>query len=108
MPCSFDEWVCVGLGSAAKTIAAGGSQRLLDGYGAGMRAAVHTRYGPPDVVRVMEVTTPAVRGGTPRFTRVLTGLPRARVTILGNEFAGQVEEVGPAVTRFAVGDRFSD
>ena len=91
-----------------------------------MRAAVHTRYGPPDVVRVMEVTTPAVRdhevlvkvhattvnrtdcafrGGTPRFTRVLTGLPRPRVTILGNEFAGQVEEVGPAVTRFAVGDR---
>ena len=91
-----------------------------------MRAAVHTRYGPPDVVRVMEVPTPAVedhdvlvkvhattvnrtdcafRAGTPRFTRVLTGLPRPRVTVLGNEFAGQVEEVGPAVTHFAVGDR---
>ncbi len=91
-----------------------------------MRAAVRTRYGPPDVVRVMEVPAPAVgdrdvlvkvhattvnrtdcgfRGGTPPFTRVLTGLPRPRVTILGNEFAGQVDAVGPAVTRFAVGDR---
>ena len=27
------------------------------------------------------------------------------MTVLGNEFAGQVEEVGPAVTHFAVGDR---
>ena len=25
-----------------------------------MRAAVHTRYGPPDVVRVIKVPTPAV------------------------------------------------
>jgi len=91
-----------------------------------MKAAVYTRYGPPDVVRVVDVPTPAVkdnevlvkvhattvnrtdcgfRGAKPFFIRVFTGLVRPRVTILGNEFAGQVEAVGPAVTFFAVGDR---
>ena len=91
-----------------------------------MLAAVHTRYGPPDVVQVMDVPLPTVRddevlvqvrattvnrtdcgfrGGTPFFARAFTGLTRPRVTILGNEFAGQVERVGSAVTRFSVGDR---
>jgi NADPH:quinone reductase-like Zn-dependent oxidoreductase len=91
-----------------------------------MKAAVHIRYGPPEVVRVVDVPTPAVkdnevlvkvhattvnrtdcgfRGAKPFFVRVFTGLVRPRVTILGNEFAGRVEARGPAVTSFAVGDR---
>ncbi len=91
-----------------------------------MKAAVHTRYGPPDVVRVAEVPTPApkshevlvrvhattvnrtdcgFRGAKPFFIRAFSGLIRPRVTILGNEFAGQVAAVGPGVTTFAVGDR---
>jgi NADPH:quinone reductase-like Zn-dependent oxidoreductase len=91
-----------------------------------MLAAVHTRYGPPGVVRLMDVPMPPVRddevlvkvyattvnrtdcgfrGGTPFFARMFTGLSRPRVTILGNEFAGQVEDIGPTVTRFSVGDR---
>jgi NADPH:quinone reductase-like Zn-dependent oxidoreductase len=91
-----------------------------------MKAAVHTRYGPPDVVRIVDVPTPTAndhevlikvhattvnrtdcgfRGAKPFFIRVLTGVVRPRVTILGNEFAGQVEALGPAVTSFAVGDR---
>ena len=91
-----------------------------------MKAAVHTRYGPPDVVRVVDVPTPTAegnkvlvnvhattvnrtdcgfRGAKPFFIRVFTGLVRPRVTILGNEFAGHVAAVGPAVTSFAVGDR---
>jgi NADPH:quinone reductase-like Zn-dependent oxidoreductase len=37
--------------------------------------------------------------------RLLTGLIRPRVTILGNEFAGVVEAVGSGVTSFEVGDR---
>ncbi len=99
---------------------------MLRGYRAGMKAAVHTRYGPPDVVRVVDVPTPAAtdnevlvkvrattvnrtdcgfRGAKPFFIRVFTGLLRPRVTILGNEFAGDVEAIGPAVTSFAVGDR---
>jgi NADPH:quinone reductase-like Zn-dependent oxidoreductase len=100
--------------------------RLPGGYGARMKAAVHTRYGPPDVVHVVDVPTPTAkdnevlvrvhattvnrtdcgfRGARPFFVRVFTGLVRPRVTILGNEFAGQVEALGPAVTSFAVGDR---
>ena len=79
------------------------------GYGARMKAAVHTRYGPPNVVRVVDVPTPTprdnevlvkvhattvnrtdcgFRGAKPFFARVFTGLVRPRVTILGNEFAG--------------------
>jgi NADPH:quinone reductase-like Zn-dependent oxidoreductase len=91
-----------------------------------MKAAVHTRYGPPDVVRVADVPTPAAtsdevlvrvhattvnrtdcgfRGAKPFFIRAISGPIRPRVTILGNEFAGQVEAVGAGVTTFAVGDR---
>jgi NADPH:quinone reductase-like Zn-dependent oxidoreductase len=91
-----------------------------------MRAAVRTSYGPPDVVRVAEVDKPipkdnqvlvkvhattvnrtdcGFRAGRPFFVRALTGLPQPRVKVLGTEFAGEVEAVGPSVTSFAVGDR---
>jgi NADPH:quinone reductase-like Zn-dependent oxidoreductase len=91
-----------------------------------MQAAVHTRYGPPDVVRVVEVPTPkpkdnevlvkvhattvnrtdcGFRGAKPFFIRGFTGLTRPRVRILGNEFAGQIEALGPGVKTSAVGDR---
>jgi NADPH:quinone reductase-like Zn-dependent oxidoreductase len=90
-----------------------------------MRAAVRTAYGPPEVVHITDVPAPEVgpgdvriavhattvnrtdcgtRAAHPFFIRVLTGLVRPRATILGNEFAGVVESVGPRVTRFAVGD----
>ncbi|WP_409329285.1 NAD(P)-dependent alcohol dehydrogenase [Trujillonella humicola] len=91
-----------------------------------MRAAVRTRYGPPDVVRVLDVDPPRVgdgdvlvrvhattvnrtdcayRAGTPFPVRLLTGFPRPRVQVLGTEFAGVVERTGPAVTRFSTGQR---
>ena len=91
-----------------------------------MKAAVHTRYGPPDVVRILEVDKPAAkdnqvlvkvhattvnrtdcgfRAGRPFFVRALTGLPRPRVTVLGTEFAGTVVAVGRDVTSFRVGER---
>ncbi len=43
--------------------------------------------------------------GRPFFVRALTGLPQPRVTVLGSEFAGEIEAVGQSVTSFAVGDR---
>jgi NADPH:quinone reductase-like Zn-dependent oxidoreductase len=91
-----------------------------------MRAAVRTSYGPPEVVRVEEVERPAAgddevlvkihattvnrtdcgaRAAHPFFYRLFLGPVRPRLTILGNEFAGQVEAVGAAVTAFQPGDR---
>lgn len=90
-----------------------------------MKAAVHTRYGPPDVVRISAVTKPTAkdnqvlvkvhattvnrtdcgfRAGKPFIVRFFTGLIRPKVTVLGNEFAGEVEAVGSGVTSFEVGD----
>jgi NADPH:quinone reductase-like Zn-dependent oxidoreductase len=91
-----------------------------------MRAAICDRYGPPEVVRIAEVATPApaagevlvrvhastvnrtdcgVRSGRPPVARLFYGLARPRATILGNEFAGRVEAVGEGVTSFRAGDR---
>src|SRR4051794_38104093 len=91
----------------------------------GMRAVVHDRYGTPEVLRVSEVERPVpaedevlvrvrattvnrtdcgVRGASPFFVRLVTGLRRPKRQILGMEFAGEVVEVGSAVTEFAVGD----
>ncbi|HEX5596159.1 MAG TPA: NAD(P)-dependent alcohol dehydrogenase, partial [Micromonosporaceae bacterium] len=46
-----------------------------------------------------------MRSGKPFFVRAFTGLPRPRISVLGNEFAGVVESVGTNVTRFSIGDR---
>jgi NADPH:quinone reductase-like Zn-dependent oxidoreductase len=91
-----------------------------------MKAAVHTRYGPPSVVRILDVDTPvagpdqvlimvhattvnrtdcAYRAGRPTPLRVVYGPVKPKATILGNEFAGEVAAVGGGVSRFAVGDR---
>ena len=82
-----------------------------------MKAAVHTSYGPPDVVRIAEVEKPAakdnevlvrvhvttvnrtdcgLRAAKPFIVRFFTGLSRPRVTVLGNEFAGEIEEAAPS------------
>src|ERR1019366_6879593 len=92
-----------------------------------MKAAVYSRYGPPNVVQVRDVARPApkanevllrvhattvcaadrrLRKADPFLGRVMNGLWRpTKVNILGMEFAGTIESVGKAVTRFAVGDQ---
>ncbi len=45
------------------------------------------------------------RAAKPFIVRFFSGLVRPRMTVLGNEFAGEVEAVGSGVTSFAVGDR---
>ena len=96
-----------------------------------MRAAVYTKYGPPEVVTSQEVPRPApgprdllVRVGATTVTsgdarlrafnlprhyripgRLAIGVFGPRKKILGAEFAGTVEAVGRKVTRFAPGDR---
>ena len=90
-----------------------------------MRAVVSDRYGPPDVQRLAEIEEPVpaadellvrvhattvnrtdcgLRAAWPFFIRVFTGLLRPKRTILGMEFAGEVEAVGTAVSEFAPGD----
>jgi NADPH:quinone reductase-like Zn-dependent oxidoreductase len=91
-----------------------------------MKAAVYRRYGPPEVVQIEEVEKPVpgdnevlvrvhattiaaadwrMRKAHPFFIRLFSGLWRPKkANILGIEFAGSVESVGNAVTRFAVGD----
>jgi NADPH:quinone reductase-like Zn-dependent oxidoreductase len=90
-----------------------------------MRAVVHDRYGPPEVLRLEDVERPvpkddevlvrihattvsrtdcALRGAEPLISRFVTGLLRPKRKILGSDLAGEVEAVGAAVTEFEIGD----
>jgi NADPH:quinone reductase-like Zn-dependent oxidoreductase len=96
-----------------------------------MKAAVCERYGPPEVVQIREVPTPApadrevlvtavattVNSGDARLralrvprgmslpVRLNVGVTKPRKPVFGFEVAGRVEAVGEAVTRFQPGDR---
>ena len=91
-----------------------------------MKAAVTTRYGPPEVVRIEEREEPApgpgdllvqvhwstvnrtdcgYRSATPWFIRALSGWGGPRRPVGGTEYAGVVLTVGDRVTGFAPGDR---
>jgi NADPH:quinone reductase-like Zn-dependent oxidoreductase len=90
-----------------------------------MKAVVQDRYGPPEVLRIVEVERPGpkddevlvrVRASTvsqsdthirrpdPFLWRLLAGLRRPRWRTLGVELAGDVEAVGADVSEFRVGD----
>jgi NADPH:quinone reductase-like Zn-dependent oxidoreductase len=91
-----------------------------------MRAVVHDRYGPPEVLHLQEVERPVpkddeilvriratsvtrsdahLRSGSPFVQRVQSGLMRPKRRILGHELAGDVVAVGADVSEFEVGDR---
>ena len=91
-----------------------------------MRAVVHDRYGPPEVLRIEDVPKPEtgeasvlvrvhattvtrsdvhVRAAHPWISRFFTGLRRPKVQVSGGEYAGVVEDVGRAVKEFRPGDR---
>jgi len=91
-----------------------------------MKAIVHTKYGPPKVVRLMEVPKPlpkdnevlvkvyastvnrtdsGFRSAEYFVSRFWSGLLRPKHQTLGCEFAGIVEEVGKSVTTFRRGDK---
>ena len=90
-----------------------------------MKAIVYTSYGPPDMLRLVDVgeAAPAegqVRmrveaasvnpldwhfmRGSPRFLRLMTGLRAPKEPRLGVDVAGVVEAVGPRAARFRPGD----
>ena len=91
-----------------------------------MRAAVCTTYGGPSVVDVVELSIPepsddellvrvtsstvnrtsaCIRAAKPPPIRLAYGLRKPRRPVLGTDFAGVVEQVGPQVRGLTVGDR---
>jgi NADPH:quinone reductase-like Zn-dependent oxidoreductase len=90
-----------------------------------MKAVVCPKYGPAEVLRLVDVEKPVPRDDEvrirvhattvnrtdwgfrqpkPFFVRLVNGLFRPKTKILGSEVAGEVESVGAAVTQFQVGD----
>ncbi|MFE1289843.1 NAD(P)-dependent alcohol dehydrogenase [Streptomyces sp. NPDC058751] len=90
-----------------------------------MKAIAQDRYGSPDVLELREVDTPAVGDhevrvrvhaasvnardwhfvrGDPYLARLGLGVRGPKTRIRGTDFAGRVEAVGKAVTRFRPGD----
>ncbi|MEV0613494.1 NAD(P)-dependent alcohol dehydrogenase [Nonomuraea sp. NPDC050404] len=91
-----------------------------------MKAVVHDRYGPPDVLRFAEMPRPApkdgevlvavaattvtrtdcaFRSGRPFAGRFVTGLRRPKWPVLGVEFAGEITQAGRGVGWYEAGDR---
>ncbi|MHC4959179.1 MAG: NAD(P)-dependent alcohol dehydrogenase [Planctomycetota bacterium] len=90
-----------------------------------MKALTYERYGSPDVLQLREIDKPVVGDGDvlvrvraasvnpadwhflrgrPYVMRLISGLRRPKTHGLGFDLAGEVEAVGPDVTRFRPGD----
>jgi NADPH:quinone reductase-like Zn-dependent oxidoreductase len=91
-----------------------------------MRAVIHTRYGPPEILQLGEVELPATKDdevlvrvyaatvnrtdcanirAKPFFMRLVTGLLRPKKKVPGTEFAGVIEAVGNRVSSLAPGEK---
>jgi NADPH:quinone reductase-like Zn-dependent oxidoreductase len=91
-----------------------------------MKAAIYSKYGPPEVVTLAETEKPVpndnevlikvhattvnrtdcgFRSAEYFIVRFFSGLIRPKNKILGNEFAGEIEAIGKNVTLFKPGDK---
>lgn len=95
-----------------------------------MKAVIYTKYGPPDVLQLVDMEKPqpkaheilvkinatTVTSGDTRLrssnfppvawlmVRLMFGLFKPKKEILGHEFSGIVEAVGKEVTKYKIGD----
>ena len=90
-----------------------------------MKAIVHSRYGPPDVLELKDIDTPVITDdavlvrvhaaavgkgdwltvqGLPYVARMRYGLPNPKHPVPGFDVAGRIEAVGSNVTQLQPGD----
>ena len=90
-----------------------------------MKAIVYTKYGAPEVLQLTEVEKPSpkdnevlikmfattvtsgdcrMRRADPFLVRLIGGFFKPKKTILGVDMAGEIDEIGSAVTKFKKGD----
>src|SRR5256886_12905857 len=91
-----------------------------------MKAAVRSKYGLPGDLSIKELDIPIPRddevlirvhattvnrsdchvlSGRPFLMRLFTGLFKPRSSIIGSDFAGQIEAVGSSIRFFKAGDK---
>ncbi len=91
-----------------------------------MKALIHTKYGPPEVVSLADIPVPVpkknevlikvyastvnrtdsgFRSANYFVSRFFSGLFNPRNQVLGCEFAGEIAALGGEVTAFNIGDR---
>src|SRR3546814_14209681 len=91
-----------------------------------MKAAIHARYGPPEVLQIADVPKPVpgkkdllikVNASTVNRTdcgfrsaeyfvsRFFSGLFKPKKQVIGNDFSGEIETVGTSVTMLKPGDK---
>lgn len=90
-----------------------------------MKAAVFTKYGPPEVLQIKETEKPVpkddevlvkiyaaavtsgdvrIRAANPYMVRLYFGLTKPKIQVLGVDLSGVVETVGKNVNQFKEGD----
>jgi len=89
-----------------------------------MKAIVYTKYGTPDVLKLKEIVRPVPKDDEVLIkvravslndwdlgllegdfvNRLLNGLRKPKLQILGSDIAGEIEALGKEVTKFQVGD----
>lgn len=91
-----------------------------------MKAALYPKYGPPEIIRLADIPPPVpikgevlikvfattvnrtdtgFRSAQYFVSRFFSGLFKPKMPVMGTEFAGKIEALGPDVTRFKIGDR---